>query len=491
MSKYESVTSVMNAAKDPDFNMIAELSKKNACTKDFVILLCSHLYNELAGKLTAIDTLTASFEKTLANITEKNIKGIVEPIQESIKEVQTSIQNMSPLSQPSAVPKPNPSVNHPESITEPYAEYVEGFLETDLERDLLESFEDLPFKDIGGQREVYYSGEYKYKYTGGVHEPAPHPGPIKQVIDKVINAYPGTIINSCLASKYVDGSSFCPEHSDNERSLHPNSDIFTLSFGADRPMEYTRVDKKGNKRTILLQHNSLLVSSRKSQAYWKHAIPVSNATGPRYSLTLRANSPFSINSTVIFGDSNTKYLKFGEGEGTFGRWMPGERVKTQRIRDIPAVKDIAPYQNIVIHTGVNDVNQRDRDSAEDLVYQLQQKCREIHDVYPSTKIFISPLLPTKSPELNRKIWQVNEGIVRLRRQHHNLIVIDNSMFADNADCLRAEYGSYMNPQDSIHLGKTGLKAFAESLKSYVMGKNLNITKSLNYGTAYKSGQAFV
>ena len=430
MSKYESVTAVIDAAKDPDFNMIAELSKKNACTKDFVILLCSHLYNELAGKLTAIDTLTASFEKTLTNITEKNIKGIVEPIQESIKEVQTSIQNMSPLSHNSSTQSravPNPSVQHPEIIIEPFKDHVESFLEPDLERELLESFKEMPFKEIGGgQRAVSYSGEYKYIYSGGVHDPAPHPDPIKKVIDKVIDTYPGTIINSCLASKYVDGSSFCPEHSDNERSLHPTSDIFTLSFGADRPMEFTRVDNKGNKRSILLQNNSLLISSRKSQAYWKHAIPVSNTTEPRYSLTLRANSPFSINSTAIFGDSNTKYLKFGEGEGTFGRWMPGERIKTQRIRDIPAIKDIAPYQNIVIHTGVNDVNRRDRVSAEDLVHQLQQKCKEIHDVYPSTKIFISPLLPTKSPQLNKEIWQVNEGIVRLRRQHHNLIIIDNS-----------------------------------------------------------------
>ena len=104
-------------------------------------------------------------------------------------------------------------------------------------------------------------------------------------------------------------------------------------------------------------------------------------------------------------------------------------------------------------------------------------------------MFLSPVLPTKSPELNKKIWQVNEGIVQLSKKHHNLILVDNSIFANNFDCLRPEYGCYMNQRDILHLGKAGIKVFAESLKSYVMGKNLNITKSLNYDTAYKSGQA--
>ena len=216
-------------------------------------------------------------------------------------------------------------------------------MEEELELEFTESFEEMPFEEIaGGQREVSYSGEHKYVYTGGTHEPAPHPDSIKKVINKITNAYPGAVIKSCLVSKYLDGTKFCPEHSDDEKSLDPTSSIFTLSIGDDRPMEFTQIGNKGNKKTVLLHNNSLLVSSRKSQAYWKHAIPANDSVKPRYSLTFRCNSPFFLNSTVIFGDSNTKYLKFGEGEGTFGRWMPGERIKTQCINDIPAVRDTLP-----------------------------------------------------------------------------------------------------------------------------------------------------
>ena len=99
MTKYESVTSIMDAAEDPDFNMVAELSKKNACTKDLAILLCSHLFNELAGKQTAIETLTKSFEKTITNITEIKINDITNTIHDSVKKVQTSMDNMSSRSQ--------------------------------------------------------------------------------------------------------------------------------------------------------------------------------------------------------------------------------------------------------------------------------------------------------------------------------------------------------------------------------------------------------
>ena len=237
---------------------------------------------------------------------------------------------------------------------------------------------------------------------------------------------------------------------------------------------------------MVLHDNSLMVFSRKSQAYWRHEIPVTenpHDVGVRYSLTIRTIKPYFINSTVIYGDSNTRFLEFGNGEGKFGKWMPGQRIKTQRIQDIPAAENIYPYQNIVINVGINDINRRDRKSAPELVHQLGEKCRSIHKVYPTTRIYISPLLPTKDLNLNEQLWEFNERIISLCKSHHNLMYLNNHLFADSNGLLKPEYGRYFDSNDTIHLGKTGLRAFAAHIKSYIVRKNPHITANLKFDGA--------
>ena len=313
---------------------------------------------------------------------------------------------------------------------------------------------------------------------------------MKKVVAQVEQAF-NTKVTSCLVTKYSNGQSFCPPHSDDERSIHPNSKIHTLSFGAARVIRFTDIFNSNRTVSISLKDNTILSFSRKSQAYWRHEILTDeDIDEPRYSYTFRFNEPYNLQSTVIFGDSNTKYLNFGEEEGTFGKWMVGERVQTQTINDIPSVENIDPYSNIVIHTGINDVLRRDRMSASRLVSQLESKCKSIHTIYPRTKIFLSPLLPTKLPHLNKEVCQVNEGIVELSKKHHNLVLIDNSIFAREDACLRDEYGRYMNRDDNIHLGKLGIKVFASSIKSYVFGRNLNITRSLSFQSAFTNDNRY-
>ena len=79
--------------------------------------------------------------------------------------------------------------------------------------------------------------------------------------------------------------------------------------------------------------------------------------------------------------------------------------------------------------------------------------------------------------------------VALSKKHHNIILINNSLFADSNGCLLPEYGRYSNPNDTLHLGRIGLKAFAANIKSYIVGKNTNISRSLNFTAAYRNGSA--
>ena len=137
--------------------------------------------------------------------------------------------------------------------------------------------------------------------------------------------------------------------------------------------------------------------------------------------------------------------------------------------------------------GINDVNRRDRESASNIIKKLEGKCKGIHEIYPHTRIYLSPLLPTKSPELNKQIWEVNDQIVALSKKHHNIILINNSIFADSNGCLLPEYGRYSNPNDILHLGRNGLRVFAANIKSYIIGKNSNISRSLNFNAAFTNG----
>ena len=134
------------------------------------------------------------------------------------------------------------------------------------------------------------------------------------------------MINSCLVTRYKNGENICPLHSDNEPFIAPKSNIFTLSIGCKRDMNFSSVDGTSS-ATIELLNNSLLSFTRSSQEVWKHEIPSSAATTTQYSLTFGVLAPYYLNSTLIVGDSNTEHINFGSGRNKLGVWLPGERVK--------------------------------------------------------------------------------------------------------------------------------------------------------------------
>ena len=47
--------------------------------------------------------------------------------------------------------------------------------------------------------------------------------------------------NSCRVTKYTRANSFIPGHSDNERSIHAESSIFTVSVGLDATVQFREV----------------------------------------------------------------------------------------------------------------------------------------------------------------------------------------------------------------------------------------------------------
>ena len=73
------------------------------------------------------------------------------------------------------------------------------------------------------------------------------------------------LLNSCLVTKYTGPNSFIPEHSDNERAIHPGSSIFTVSLGLDATVQFRNVHS-GDVQDQHIKSGSLYAMT--------HAIPI-------------------------------------------------------------------------------------------------------------------------------------------------------------------------------------------------------------------------
>lgn len=89
---------------------------------------------------------------------------------------------------------------------------------------------------------------YPYHYNGSNHsdEPVDIPDRISQVIDGINEQYPDAIINSCLVNKYTGPESHLPRHADNEYTIEPGSQIFTVSLGKGVKVKFTEIHSKDN-----------------------------------------------------------------------------------------------------------------------------------------------------------------------------------------------------------------------------------------------------
>ena len=177
--------------------------------------------------------------------------------------------------------------------------------------DKSDNFKTIKSGTENSSRDVQYYGDFAYRYGATQHEARNIPDVLQPIVKLISAKYPKTIINSCLVTRYMNGSKTCPKHCDDEPFIAPWSDIFTLSIGADRTMLFTSVNEDST--SVNLPANSLLAFSRASQNFWKHEIPSSDCANVRYSLTFRQLAPYYANATVIVGDSNTQNLKFGSG----------------------------------------------------------------------------------------------------------------------------------------------------------------------------------
>ncbi|MCL6259069.1 alpha-ketoglutarate-dependent dioxygenase AlkB [Aquiflexum sp. TKW24L] len=134
---------------------------------------------------------------------------------------------------------------------------------------------------------LYGNPQIAYGYSGIEMKPldwSPFLSEIKNRIEDVAD----TEFTHVLLNYYRDGQDSMGWHRDNEKVLGNNPVIGSVSFGISRDFQLRLYADKSNKRTILLEHGSLLLMKGETQHHWEHQIPKSKTVrGPRVNLTFR------------------------------------------------------------------------------------------------------------------------------------------------------------------------------------------------------------
>ncbi|MDQ8179170.1 alpha-ketoglutarate-dependent dioxygenase AlkB [Pelagicoccus sp. SDUM812005] len=137
-------------------------------------------------------------------------------------------------------------------------------------------------------RKVAWYGDrnFDYTYSGRTRTALVWTEELRQLKGKV-EAWAGGRYNSCLLNLYQDGSQGMAWHHDDEKGLGRNSNIASLSFGAERRFDFRHKESR-EKVSVQLEHGSLLVMRGETQARWQHQVPkTAKVSRPRVNLTFR------------------------------------------------------------------------------------------------------------------------------------------------------------------------------------------------------------
>ena len=134
-----------------------------------------------------------------------------------------------------------------------------------------------------------YGNEGKpYSYSNIKMQPHPW-NSLLQKIKYYIEETTGCQFTTVLLNQYRDGKDSNGWHADNEKELGINPIIASLSFGSERVFQLKHNTIADAKKSIVLEHGSLLLMKGSTQHFWKHQIPkTAKPIGNRINLTFRS-----------------------------------------------------------------------------------------------------------------------------------------------------------------------------------------------------------
>ena len=365
---------------------------------------------------------------------------------------------------------------------EPLLSHEEDFIDTTMERELTELFEEQQseFESEGGHSVLYFGEKYKYTGSSSSNRDRPIPQTIKALMDQINSSVcTGDCpkVNSCLVNKFEGTESYLPKHSDNEPTIHPESNIVTLSLGSECVLKFSDCVDGGVVKEHPAKPRSIYSMTRKSQEFFEHRIDLGSVCeGVRYSLTFRSVSWKNRNATCILGDSNTAGLKFGcDPKRSFGSSFPGRQFPTPLVADINPYNTCG-YSNVVLMSAINNLKSENIKNPSHVrgIYNLfVKKIEKIQIINPRAHIFVCPVLPTKRADLNRKGICFNMMLINeLLPSNFGVSIVDGfDQFLDEtgllARALSRDYNRNRRP-DFLHLNWKGLAKLGILIRNTVL-----------------------
>ena len=298
----------------------------------------------------------------------------------------------------------------------------------------------ISFRKIG-KREVAHFGPDEYRYSGFVHPPCDYPTfpAMNTVISRMNDFLPDSAGFdkeqwSCLVTLYESGESFIPPHSDNEDTIVPDSEIYTVSIGATRKVVFQNiVGPLQNQQEVELVHGSVHRMSQSSQTSWEHSVPPSeNPTcGPRLSLTFRRlrktdrpiippiappnpnqnlnNPPVRPKRILLLADSIhasfPTHLFDPMSAVCIKKHLPNYCLSDINIFE----SEFAYTDYVFISCGINDLS-RYGHNAHNMSQNFRDLMCEYQFKYPKTQFIFNSVLLTKYDWLNHEVSILNNEI---------------------------------------------------------------------------------
>ena len=323
------------------------------------------------------------------------------------------------------------------------------------------SFSDVTFHDVeqsivfvdklSGNRETAYYGSQGYTYDHIKHEPADYPQtPLFDTLFERLQSIDSQCTKenyTCLVTRYPDGNSSIPSHHDDERSIMPGTNIYTVSFGATRTVKFLNVKGPLDERKFELKHGSVHAMTKESQSVWKHGISREpEVTDSRVSFTFRrlvdvpveekpTIPPIAPHPSPKSNNKQTRVLLLTDSIHSSTPSFIFDAIPNHvcikkvnyKLTDIhDGFRDEFPYTDVVIVScGINDLS-RYGHTANSLADIVCRRFKQYSVQYPNTKFIFNSVLLTRDHQwVNTEVRLFNQYMFELSRSTRNMYYFDS------------------------------------------------------------------
>ena len=159
------------------------------------------------------------------------------------------------------------------------------------------------------------------------------------------------------------------------------------------------------------------------------------------------------------------------------------------------------YQNIIFHVGINNLKdryhgiQRTRDQVDvDSVFDSWlTTVAKLHNLYPYSRIIISPILPTKVREQKNRAVRFNGRILNCVNKFWRELNFNS--FLNSSGLLDDNYGRRFNVnagfRDRIHLGMRGISRLGLLFRDAVLDRSGKVDGRLYIDVVKGQGNSHV